>query len=209
MFGYNALLCPAKGPVTKNFSLLLPEKFVAGSARASVSVLGDLMGRAMKNLDKLLSMPYGCGEQNMLLFAPDVFILDYLKSSGQLTPAILNKAKVFLQSGYQRELTYKHHDGSYSAFGDSDESGNTWLTAFVMKSFAGASAYIFVDPQTIKDARSWLAQLQKSSGCIRSVGKLFSNDMQGGVSDDVTLTAYVTAAMLELDGNASVSQAAS
>ncbi|XP_013884831.1 alpha-2-macroglobulin [Austrofundulus limnaeus] len=203
MVGYNALLCPAKGPVTKNFSLLLPEKFVAGSARASVSVLGDLMGRAMKNLDKLLSMPYGCGEQNMLLFAPDVFILDYLKSSGQLTPAILNKAKVFLQSGYQRELTYKHHDGSYSAFGDSDESGNTWLTAFVMKSFAGASAYIFVDPQTIKDARSWLAQLQKSSGCIRSVGKLFSNDMQGGVSDDVTLTAYVTAAMLELDGNAS------
>lgn len=38
--------------------------------------------------------------------------------------------------GYQRELTYKHDDGSYSAFGKSDESGNTWsvnlLTARVM-----------------------------------------------------------------------------
>lgn len=29
-------------------------------------------------------------------------------------------------AGYQRELTYKHNDGSYSAFGQSDESGNTW-----------------------------------------------------------------------------------
>lgn len=38
--------------------------------------------------------------------------------------------------GYQRELTYKHDDGSYSAFGKNDESGNTWsvnlLTALVM-----------------------------------------------------------------------------
>lgn len=29
-------------------------------------------------------------------------------------------------AGYQRELNYKHNDGSYSAFGKSDESGNTW-----------------------------------------------------------------------------------
>ena len=29
-------------------------------------------------------------------------------------------------AGYQRELTYRHDDGSYSAFGKSDASGNTW-----------------------------------------------------------------------------------
>lgn len=116
------------------------------------------MGRAMKNLDKLLAMPYGCGEQNMVLFAPNIFILNYLKSTGQLTPDVQEKATLFLESGkcsdaifkrrrrpvcdllfapptsiptavlvgYQRELTYKHDDGSYSAFGKSDESGNTW-----------------------------------------------------------------------------------
>lgn len=110
-------------------SLLLPEFFVAGSARASVSVLGqptpslprrpparpappdprlrfsagDLMGRAMKNLDQLLAMPYGCGEQNMVLFAPNIFILNYLKSTGQLTPDIQEKATRFLESGeFQR-----------------------------------------------------------------------------------------------------------
>lgn len=60
------------------------------------------MGRAIKNLDKLLAMPYGCGEQNMLLFAPNVFILDYLKSTGQLTPEILERATRFLESGERR-----------------------------------------------------------------------------------------------------------
>uniref|UniRef100_A0A3B4WAY8 Alpha-2-macroglobulin-like n=1 Tax=Seriola lalandi dorsalis TaxID=1841481 RepID=A0A3B4WAY8_SERLL len=176
--------------------------FVVGSARASVSVLGDLMGRAMKNLDKLLAMPYGCGEQNMVLFAPNIFILNYLKSTGQLTQEIQDRATRFLESGYQRELTYKHDDGSYSAFGKSDVSGNTWLTSFVMKSFGGARPYIFVNPSHIKDARRWLSRHQRPDGCIRSVGKLFHNGMKGGVSDDVSLTAYITTAMLELDANA-------
>lgn len=57
------------------------------------------MGRAMKNLDKLLAMPHGCGEQNMVLFAPNIFILNYLKSTGQLTKDILDRATQFLQSG--------------------------------------------------------------------------------------------------------------
>uniref|UniRef100_A0A8P4KCA7 Alpha-2-macroglobulin n=1 Tax=Dicentrarchus labrax TaxID=13489 RepID=A0A8P4KCA7_DICLA len=190
-----------EGPVVKKISLLMPEMFVAGSARASVSVLGDLMGRAMKNLDKLLAMPYGCGEQNMVLFAPNIFILNYLKSTGQLTTEIQDKATRFLESGYQRELTYKHDDGSYSAFGKSDDSGNTWLTSFVMKSFGGARPYIFVHNKHIKDAKRWLSRNQRPDGCIRSVGKLFHNGMKGGVSDDVSLTAYITAALLELDAN--------
>ncbi|XP_062241283.1 alpha-2-macroglobulin-P isoform X2 [Platichthys flesus] len=201
MVSHNALLCPAEGPVEKKISLLLPEMFVVGSARASISVLGDLMGRAMKNLDKLLAMPYGCGEQNMVLFAPNIFILNYLQSTGQLTQEIRDRATRFLESGYQRELTYKHDDGSYSAFGKSDESGNTWLTSFVMKSFGGARPYIFVDPKHITEARRWLATHQQPDGCIRSVGKLFHNGMKGGVSDDVSLTAYITAAMLELNAS--------
>ncbi|XP_038839021.1 alpha-2-macroglobulin-like [Salvelinus namaycush] len=200
---HNALLCPAEGPVEKDISLKLPEVFVEGSAKASLSVLGDLMGRAIKNLDSLLQMPYGCGEQNMVLFAPNIYILNYLQSTRQLTMEIQTRATGFLDSGYQRELNYKHDDGSYSAFGKSDESGNTWLTSFVLKSFGGAKPYIFVDPAHIAQAKAWLASHQQTDGCIASVGKLFHNGMKGGVGDQVSLTAYITAALLELDGNTS------
>ncbi|XP_060738507.1 alpha-2-macroglobulin-like protein 1 [Tachysurus vachellii] len=196
---YNVLLCPSGSAVEQSVSLTLPEIMVEGSATASVSVLGDLMGRALQNLASLLAMPYGCGEQNMLRFAPNIFILQYLESTDQLTPQILSTAQTYLVTGYQRELTYKHTDGSYSAFGMSDASGNTWLTAFVMKSFGNAKRYIFIDQVFVDQAKSWLGQQQQANGCFASVGQLFHLDMKGGVNDEVTLTAYITAAMLELN----------
>ncbi|XP_060736637.1 alpha-2-macroglobulin-like protein 1 isoform X2 [Tachysurus vachellii] len=196
---YNELLCPSDDVKKKTVSLTLPKIFVEGSEIASVSVLGDLMGRALQNLASLLAMPYGCGEQNMLLFAPNIFILQYLESTNQLTPQIRSTAQTYLIGGYQRELTYKHNDGSYSAFGMSDRSGNTWLTAFVMKSFGNAKRYIFIDQVFVDQAKSWLGQQQQANGCFASVGQLFHLDMKGGVNDEVTLTAYITAAMLELN----------
>jgi CD109 antigen len=56
-------------------------------------------------------MPYGCGEQNMLNFVPNIVVLDYLTSLGKLTPDIEAKTKRYLETGYQREQTYKHDDG--------------------------------------------------------------------------------------------------
>lgn len=60
---------------------------------------GDIMGRALKNLDGLLRMPYGCGEQNMALLAPNIYILEYLTNTQQLTPEIKARATNFLTSG--------------------------------------------------------------------------------------------------------------
>ncbi|NXE99140.1 A2ML1 protein, partial [Menura novaehollandiae] len=178
--------------------LELPAKILEGSQRAHVTVMGDILGNALQNLDSLLAMPYGCGEQNMVRFAPNIYIQQYLEKSKQLLPDIRAKAQGFLQSGYQRELRYKHDDGSYSAFGQSDGTGNTWLTAFVLKSFGQARAYVTIDERHITDALRWLREHQRDSGCFRSVGKLFNNALQGGVSDELSLSAYVTAAMLEL-----------
>ncbi|KAF7694848.1 hypothetical protein HF521_006571 [Silurus meridionalis] len=195
---YNELLCPSD-VVEKIISLNLSDAYMKGSARASVSVLGDLMGRALQNLASLLAMPYGCGEQNMLRFAPNIFILEYLESTNQLTSTIRRTADTYLVSGYQQELGYKHTDGSYSAFGMNDASGNTWLTAFVMKSFGKAKQYIFVDQMFVYQAKTWLGNQQQANGCFASVGQLFHSDLKGGVNDEVTLSAYITAAMLELN----------
>ncbi|NXG03060.1 A2ML1 protein, partial [Sakesphorus luctuosus] len=192
---HSSLLCQGDA---EEVSLEVPANILEGSQRAHVTVMGDIMGNAMQNLDSLLAMPYGCGEQNMVRFAPNIYIQQYLEKSGQLLPDIRAKAQGFLQSGYQRELQYKHNDGSYSAFGKSDSKGNTWLTAFVLKSFGQAKAYVAIEERHISDALGWLQKQQLPSGCFRSVGKLFNNALKGGVSDELSLSAYVTAAMLEL-----------
>uniref|UniRef100_A0A8B9KQV6 Prolactin-induced protein n=1 Tax=Astyanax mexicanus TaxID=7994 RepID=A0A8B9KQV6_ASTMX len=188
------LLCPQGNSVSEE--LTLPEDVIEGSARASVSVLGDILGRALKNIDGLLKMPYGCGEQNIALLSPNIYILQYLEHTQQLTPAIREKATGFLKSGYQRQLNYKHITGGYSTFGTGEE--NTWLTAFVMRTFGKAQRYIFIDPENINSAKKWLISKQKSNGCFVRQGSLFNNRMKGGVSDDVTMTAYITASLLEL-----------
>ncbi|XP_072314553.1 alpha-2-macroglobulin-like [Eucyclogobius newberryi] len=196
---YNWLLCPKGEPLKEQLELTLPDNVIPGSARASVSVLGDILGRAMKNLDGLLKMPYGCGEQNIALLAPNIYILQYLKDTRQLSPDVMDRALKFLSSGYQRQLNYKHSDGGYSAFGRGQ--GNTWLTAFVVRCFAKAQAFVFIDPITLHMSRGWLQRMQKDDGCFRSSGKLFNNRMKGGVSDDVTLSAYITAAFLEMNSS--------
>ncbi|XP_010216078.1 PREDICTED: alpha-2-macroglobulin-like protein 1 [Tinamus guttatus] len=194
----NAFLCATENTVSHEFSLTLPEEVLEGSGRATLSVIGDIMGPALQNLDQLLQMPFGCGEQNMVKFAPNIFILQYLKKIKHLVPEIEDKALKFLKTGYQRQLLYKHHDGSYSAFGKADTQGNTWLTAFVARSFGQASSHIYINKHHVEDALLWLQKHQLPSGCFQSVGKLFNNDLKGGVDDSLSLTAYITAALLEL-----------
>nr|XP_026236338.1 pregnancy zone protein-like isoform X1 [Urocitellus parryii] len=201
---YNTLLC-ASGKykntgVSEKLSLRVPSNVVEGSARATYSVLGDILGSAMHNLQNLLKMPYGCGEQNMVLFVPNIYVLNYLNETQQLTEKIKSKAISYLVSGYQRQLNYKHRDGSYSTFGESDgtRQGNTWLTAFVLKSFAQAQSYIFVEKSHITDALTWLSQKQKENGCFLLSGSLLNNAIKGGVDDEVTLSAYITIALLEM-----------
>ena len=59
-----------------------------------------MLGTAINNLDQLLQMPYGCGEQNMVTLAPDVYIVKYLSSTNQLTEEIKNKALGFINEGF-------------------------------------------------------------------------------------------------------------
>lgn len=59
----------------------------------------------MQNLQNLLQMPYGCGEQNMVLFVPNIYVLNYLNETQQLTEAIKSKAINYLISGKQ---LYQH-----------------------------------------------------------------------------------------------------
>ncbi|XP_056385116.1 alpha-2-macroglobulin-like isoform X3 [Hyla sarda] len=196
----STMICSKGADISEHISLKLPEQVVEGSPRAFFSVIGDVMGTSMQNLGNLLQMPFGCGEQNMVLFTPNIFILEYLNKTNQLTPKIKAKALSYLSTGYQKQLAYKHSDGSYSAFGPGygrGDSGNTWLTAFVMKSFARAQSYIYIDPQHTSDALAWLTQRQKYNGCFQNVGSLFNNAMKGGVDDEVTLSAYITIALLE------------
>uniref|UniRef100_A0A673HY68 Alpha-macroglobulin receptor-binding domain-containing protein n=1 Tax=Sinocyclocheilus rhinocerous TaxID=307959 RepID=A0A673HY68_9TELE len=180
-----------------SLDLAFPKNMIEGSGKAALSVIGDILGRALRNLHGLLQMPYGCGEQNIAVLSPNIYILQYLENTEQLTSAIRERATGFLKSGYQKQLNYENLDGSYTTFRKGE--GNTWLTAFVLRTFGKAQRYIFIDPPKIQNSKQWLIRHQRPDGLYESKGKLFNNRMKGGVSDGVTITAYITASLLELN----------
>lgn len=185
--------------LSRNLDLSVPANTVKGSARATVSVMGDILGSSMNNLDGLVRMPYGCGEQNMVNFAPNIFVLKYLQTVNQLSTSLENKAKGFMIVGYQREQTYRHSDGSYSAFGGRDTSGSLWLTAFVAKSFAQARAFIpeYIDTQMLEQSLVWMSRQANQDGSFKKVGQVHSSALKGGQTGLVSLTAYVLIALAE------------
>jgi CD109 antigen len=83
----------------RRIELASPEAAISGSPRAIVAVTGSILSQTIAGLESLLQMPYGCGEQNMLLFAPDVYIARYLKETGQDKPELMAKAETLMLTG--------------------------------------------------------------------------------------------------------------
>ena len=107
-------------------------------------------------------------------------VLNYLTKANRLTSGIKSKAVKHIESGYQRELTYRREDGSFSAFGKSDKAGSTWLTAYVMKSFIQARPYIDVEQTVISKGIEYMFAQQAKDGSFVEHGKLHDKRMQGG-----------------------------
>ena len=59
-----------------------------GSAQLLVTVVGDLLGPSISGLERLLQIPTGCGEQNMITLAPNVFVAKYLLARKKMTPEL-------------------------------------------------------------------------------------------------------------------------
>lgn len=186
-----------KGQTTqKTLSFSFPPNTVNGSKRVQITAIGDILGPSINGLASLIRMPYGCGEQNMINFAPNIYVLDYLTKQKQLTDNLKEKALSFMREGYQRELLYQREDGSFSAFGDSDPSGSTWLSAFVLKCFTEADSYIDIDQNVLQRTYNWLKEHQKSNGEFWEPGRVIHSELQGGNKSPVTLTAYIVTSLL-------------
>ncbi|XP_052280943.1 CD109 antigen-like [Dreissena polymorpha] len=129
------------GSVTESRNISFPSAgLVSGSEKIQITVIGDLFGPSLANIDNLIQLPTGTGEATLILFAPAVYAAAYLKETGRFDGNIdlQNKIRTILQTGYQRLLIYQRTDGSFSDFGNADKVGDAWLTIFVLRVLAHA-----------------------------------------------------------------------
>ncbi|KAL9988942.1 hypothetical protein ACROYT_G003438 [Oculina patagonica] len=185
--------------------LKFPEKAIPGSVGAVIYLTGNLLGPVVNTtieggLERFFRQPTGCGEQTMIHMAPNVYVLEYLMNTKQLSGANEENAYRFIQSGYQRELGYRRNDKSFSAWGNS-RPGSTWLTAFVMRVFCKAQEFagVNIDENLVCESVNWLMQTQRADGALPEVFAVGHREMVGGAytEGDVAMTAFVLSALAE------------
>ncbi|CAN8002028.1 unnamed protein product [Ixodes hexagonus] len=179
----------------------LPPDAVPDTKYCSLSVIGNKIGPSvqttLQNIENLIAMPTGCGEQNMMLMAPTVYTLEYLKHKGILNASLEEKAYNYVREGYEQELSFRKPDGAFSAFKHRDSS--VWLTAFVMRVFCKARQYTSIDPQVIKSGMLWLASRQELDGSFKERKPIMHKVMLGGVKGSVPMTAFVLLTFYECE----------
>uniref|UniRef100_A0A3Q3XBM7 CD109 molecule n=1 Tax=Mola mola TaxID=94237 RepID=A0A3Q3XBM7_MOLML len=183
--------------LSRDVTFTFPADVVKGSERVSVSAVGDILGPSISGLDHLIQMPHGCGEQNMINFAPNIYVLQYLSATGQATQDTTDRATAYMTTGYERQLSYQRVDGSFSAFGDQDAVGSTWLSAFVLRCFLQARPFVSIDANVLHRAAAWLGAQQGADGRFEERGRVIHTELQGGLDGPVSLTAYALIALLE------------
>ncbi|XP_063818174.1 alpha-2-macroglobulin-like [Pseudophryne corroboree] len=187
------LLYPADSTEKIQVSYHVPERFVPGSGRAHIIVMGDLMANIIINLDNIVHLADGCGEQNIAKLSRYVYTMQYLQSTKELTPEHKEKGMEDIIEGYQRQLTFKNESGSYGPFPGSDP--NFWITALVVKAFSSAEDFIYIDQSIIQQAVTWLQNEQLPNGCFEVSESYFNNDLEA--ENVVANTAYVVISLLE------------
>ncbi|XP_033172652.1 C3 and PZP-like alpha-2-macroglobulin domain-containing protein 8 [Drosophila mauritiana] len=180
-------------PPEKSLFIEKVDEAIEGSEFFEFEVFGTSQAPQLEHLDDLVHLPYGCGEQNMFNFVPSILALSYLKETNRQDQEIENNAKSYVETGYQRELNYKLNDGSFSAWGQSDPSGSTWLTAYVIRSFHQAAKYIDIDKNVLVAGLDFLVSRQGTDGEFRELGRVIHNSH----GSPLALTSFVLLTFFE------------
>lgn len=179
----------------RTFEANIPTNIVPDSEYLVLTISGDVMATTVENLGKLVQKPSGCGEQNMINMVPNILILDYLKTLSQYKnkTTLVERAKNFIDTGYQRELSFRHPNGAYSVFGPSSSTENNWLTAYVTRFFIKGQKYSAIEGRIIESGLEYLSGQQLDDGSFPHRGFLFDPSHQ----NEYGFTAFCLLTFLE------------
>jgi len=182
------------GTVAHEFEF--PTGAVPGADKLLVKIYPGMFSQVLEGLDSILRMPSGCFEQTSSATYPNVMVLDYMMSTGQVTPEIELKARGYISQGYQRLLTFEVPGGGFEWFGN--PPAHNILTAYGLLEFSDMSRVFDVDRDVITRTQKWLADQQSGDGSFKPTSGGIAEGAINNYKDDLArTTAYITYALLE------------
>jgi uncharacterized protein YfaS (alpha-2-macroglobulin family) len=133
----------------KTFSYNLPANAEPFARQLRIEVSPSIASTLFGALDYLTSFPYGCTEQTMSSFMPNVIVAQALKNVQSATIKDTNNINRKVQKGLRRLYSYQHEDGGWGWW--KDDATDAFMTAYVVDGLAMARRANYEVDQTRLD----------------------------------------------------------
>ncbi len=136
---------------------------IPGTRRLTVRLTPSLASAMLSSLDYLAHYPYGCVEQTLSAFLPDVAILQTLHALHIANPSLEKALPDMVQAGLLKLYAMQHDDNGWGWWAY-DET-NPWMTAYVVYGLVQArEAGFTVNERILANGVSALEKMAANTG---------------------------------------------
>jgi uncharacterized protein YfaS (alpha-2-macroglobulin family) len=143
------------GDGQSQWSYNYPGNSDAGSRGLTITVAPSVAGTVFDALDYLTSYPWGCTEQTMSSFLPDLIVsqaVDKLHLKSPIDRATLND---MVSAGIERLDSFQHEDGGWGWW--PDDPSRVFMTAYVVSGLGQAQVAGYkINTYKLNQGRNWL-----------------------------------------------------
>jgi hypothetical protein len=143
------------GTGQSQWSYNYPANSDSGTRTITITVAPSVAGTVFDALDYLTGYPWGCTEQTMSSFLPDLIVaqaVDKLHLKSPIDRATLND---MVKAGLDRLYSYQHDDGGWGWW--PDDPSKVFMTAYVVSGLGQAKdAGYKIDDDRLNKGRGWL-----------------------------------------------------
>ncbi|XP_007243924.3 complement C5 isoform X2 [Astyanax mexicanus] len=176
---------------------LVPKSTVDRELTINGELLGELLSIITdpKGIMKLLTLPRGSAEVELLSLLPVFYVYDYLERAeewghvGDISSAGLKRK---MEEGIISIMSFKSkREHSFTLFRNKEAS--TWLTALMVKTLAKVDKYLPVDGDMLSNTVRWLiTQCQNQDGSFSEKSSYKPNKLMGTGADVTDQAVYLT-----------------
>ena len=149
------------GTGQNQWSYNYPANSDAGSRGVTITIAPSVAGTVFDALDYLTSYPWGCTEQTMSSFLPDLIVaqaVDKLHLKSPIERATLND---MVNAGMERLNSFQHDDGGWGWW--PDDPSRVFMTAYVVSGLGQAKdAGYKIEEYRLNRGRQWLYSALKA-----------------------------------------------
>ncbi len=151
-------LAASEESLDRQMSFVLPGNAHAQARALRIEASPSVAGAMFGALDYLTTYPYGCVEQTMSSFLPNVIVAGAVKDVKSASLSTGNDLRKKVQRGLDRLYGFQHQDGGWGWW--KDDKTDPFMTAYVLDGLTMAkNAGFSVEDFRIQDGRKKVQQL--------------------------------------------------